>query len=231
MNPSASGLNLFDLGVIAVLLVSALIAFGRGFVREVLSIAAWVAAAVATYFGFPLVLPLVQKHIDVPLIAQVVTGAAIFIVTLILATAVSSVLTRNVRTSAFGAVDRSLGLLFGLARGAVLVCLFYLIMTQTFWASVDERPAWVTGARGLPLIEAGTQLLRRALPREAVTQGTAAVQSTRQKVEQAIDAGSTAQGLAQQPAPAANPPGATDGSGYKQDERRDLDRLIRGSQP
>lgn len=229
---SAFGLNLVDIGVIAVLVVSGLLAFGRGFVREMLSIGAWVAAAIATVYGFPMLQPVMRQRIDVALIADAVTAVAIFIVTLIVVTAVSSVLTRNLRGSAFGPIDRSLGLLFGLARGAVLVCLAYLMLT---WLTTpDDRPAWLNGARSLPLIVAGAGLIRNMLPSTAIAQGSAAAAATRQRVEQAVDAGRTAQGLVQpepaKPGSAANTAGAPGGSGYKEEERRDLDRLIHGTQ-
>src|SRR5690606_2101277 len=133
--------NATDLVVLAVLVISGLLAFARGFIREVLSIGAWVGAAAATIYGFPLVKPLVSDYIPNELFANVVTGVVIFIVTLGLLAALSHVLSRNVRDSALGAVDRSLGLLFGLVRGAVLVCVAWLIFA--FLTTPEDRPDWI----------------------------------------------------------------------------------------
>lgn len=221
-----TGLTALDIGVLAVLGVSALLAFGRGFVREMLSIGAWIAAGAATLYGFPYAQPVLRQHISVALIADVVTGAAIFIVTLILFTALSSLLTRNLRGSAFGALDRSLGFLFGLARGAVLVCLAYLV--STWLMTPEERPDWLREARSLPFIAAGADMLAKVLPQTAEG-GQAAAQETRQQVEQAIDAGQALQPLTGAP-PAGNPAVPEGDSGYKDQERRELDRLIQGSQ-
>jgi membrane protein required for colicin V production len=229
---AGTGLNALDIAVIAVLLVSALLAFGRGFVREVLSIGAWIAAGVATIYGFPYLQPVLRQHIGVALIADAVTGAVIFIVTLILFTAIASLLTRNLRTSAFGALDRSLGFLFGLARGAVLVCLAYLV--ATWLMTPQERPDWLKEARSLPYIATGAEVLAQLLPQTA-EDGQAAAEETREQVEQAIDAGEAMQQLGGSGAPAgdappANPAGPGGDSGYKNNERNDLDRLIQGSQ-
>ncbi len=225
-----TGLNALDFAVIAVLLVSALLAFGRGFVREVLSIGAWVAAAVATIYGFPYLQPVVRRHIDVALIADLVTGAIIFIATLIVFTAIASLLTRNLRISVFGALDRSLGFLFGLVRGAVLVCILYL--GATWLMKPDEQPEWLKEARSRPFVEAGAEMLARFLPQTA-ERGQAAAEETRQQLERAIDAGEALQppaGAAPDAQPTANPAGPGGDSGYNDQERNDMNRAVQSSQ-
>jgi len=118
--------NIVDLAVLGVILISALVAFSRGLVREVLSIGAWIAAALATIYGLPHLRDFARTYITAPLVADAVTGVTIFVLTLIVCAAISHMAARHVRGSGFGAVDRSLGLLFGVARGAILVCLAYL---------------------------------------------------------------------------------------------------------
>lgn len=226
-------INLTDLVAIAVITVSAILAFARGLVREVLSIAAWAAAIVATIYGFPVAKPFLREYIAFTLIADILTGASIFLVTLIISAAIAHVLSRNVRDSAFGALDRSLGLLYGAARGAVLLCLAYLVVA---WAlPEEERPAWITEARSLPLIVVGADWLSSFLPESAVAEGTATASATKRQVEQVIDAGEALRGLSPaastpaEPAP-ANPPASEKGSGYNDDERKQMDRLIQGIQ-
>src|SRR3546814_20419830 len=118
---SSLPINPVDLIVIAVLLLSALLALFRGFVKEVLGIAGWVAAVAATIFFFPIVRDIVRSYIDSRLIADIVTGAAIFLPTLILCSLLTHWISEQVRASAVSAVDRSLGFVFGLARGALVV--------------------------------------------------------------------------------------------------------------
>jgi membrane protein required for colicin V production len=209
-----------DLIIIAILALSALLAFMRGFVREVLSIGAWVGAALATIYGFPLLQPFARKYIEVALFADIAAGVSIFVVALIILTVLSHALSKNVRGSALGAVDRSLGLLFGLVRGAVLVCLAYLVMA---WAIPQEdRPVWIAESRTLPLVQQGADLLLKILPESALKQGEKAVGAATDGIGKAIDTGKAVQTLTPstptQPAnpPAtqpANPPATNGGSG------------------
>jgi len=159
--------NPVDIAVIAVILISAVIALARGLVHEVLSVTAWVGAAAATIFGFPLFRPLARQYIKTTLIADVVTGVVIFVVTLIVLSIISHALSRQVRESALGALDRSLGLVFGVVRGAIVVSLAYLIFQ---WAEPNraEWPGWITEAKSAPLLAKGAALLARALPKEAL---------------------------------------------------------------
>ncbi|HWA44668.1 MAG TPA: CvpA family protein [Hypericibacter adhaerens] len=239
-----------DLIIIAILALSALLAFMRGFVREVLSIGAWVGAALATIYGFPIAQPFARKYIEVALFADIAAGVAIFVVALIVLTVLSHALSRNVRDSALGAVDRSLGLLFGLVRGAVLVCLAYLVMA---WAIPQEdRPVWVAQSRTLPLVQQGAGLLLKILPESALKQGEDAVGAATSGIGQAIDAGKAVQTLtpSQPSQPATNGAsggsgsgtgnggsaapdsgGANGTSGYNDAERKDLNRLLENTQP
>jgi membrane protein required for colicin V production len=243
-----------DLIIIAILALSALLAFMRGFVREVLSIGAWVGAALATIYGFPILQPYARKYIEVALFADIAAGVAIFVLALILLTVLSHALSRNVRSSALGAVDRSLGLLFGLVRGAVLVCLAYLVMA---WAIPQEdRPTWVAEARTLPLVQQGASLLLKILPESALKQGEDAVGAAADGIGQAIDTGKAVQTLTPStPTAPATPPatnggsggsgsgtgnggsaapdsgGASGTSGYNDAERKDLNRLLENAQP
>jgi membrane protein required for colicin V production len=243
-----------DLVIIAILALSALLAFMRGFVREVLSIGAWIGAALATIYGFPILQPFARKYIEVALFADIATGVAIFVVALIILTILSHALSRNVRDSALGAVDRSLGLLFGLVRGAVLVCLAYLVMA---WAIPQEdRPVWIAEARTLPLVQQGADLLLKILPESALKQGQNAVGAAANGIGQAIDTGKAVQVLTPSPPSQPAKPPATNGgsenggsgsgnggsaapdsgggggtSGYNDAERKDLNRLLESTQP
>lgn len=231
-------MNLADIIVFAVLILSAAIAFARGFVREVLSIGAWVGAAAATIYGFPYAQPFARRYIEMTLFADIAAGVTIFVVVLVVLTVVSHLLAKTVRGSALGAVDRSLGLLFGLLRGAVLVCIAYLVL---LWAVPEpDRPAWLIEARSLPLVQKGADFLLSLLPESALQRGGAAADQARDAVNQAIGTGETLQDLSGQGAspPASEPApgtgsdstGSQGRSGYNDAERKDLDRLIQGTQ-
>jgi membrane protein required for colicin V production len=217
------GVNIADLAILGVLVLSGLLALARGFVREVLSIGAWIAAALATVYGFPLARPLLRTYIEMPLLADAITGFVIFVATLIAGAALSHALSRRLRGTAFGTVDRSLGLLFGIARGALLVCLAYLLVA---WAVPRQNwPPWLAEARSLPLVETGAEWLADLVPEDALDRGAAAAEETRRSLERTVDAVDAVQDLT---GAGTNRAAPGPGSGYKEDERKDLDRLLQG---
>jgi membrane protein required for colicin V production len=155
-------MNSLDLIVVAVVALSGLFAFIRGFVREALSIAAWAGAlVVAIYFYTPLE-PMVQTVIKSVLAAQIVTGLGLFLVSVILFSVLVGVISSKVRGSGLGALDRALGLLFGVARGVVLVSLGYLVMTHLLKA--EDMPPWVVDAHSRPLLAKGAEQIQQMIP-------------------------------------------------------------------
>ena len=152
-------MNTVDIIVIAVVALSALIAFLRGFVREVLTIGSWLGASLVTLYGFPLLQPKFEQWISSKLAADIVCGISLFIGSLIVFSIISHMLARFVRGSALTAVDRSLGLLFGLVRGAILVSLAYMLIF-----ALD--PTILRGARTTPMMARGAEMLRDMAPKE-----------------------------------------------------------------
>jgi membrane protein required for colicin V production len=166
--------NFIDVIVLVVIGLSALIAFSNGFVNVVLWILSWVGAVVATVYFFPAARPIAEKYIAEPLIANVVTAVAIFILALIVCAVLNQIISRAVRGSAIGAIDRSLGLLLGLVIGAVIVCGAYMLMV---WAIPDERdrPQSVAEAKTLPMVQKGADMLRTMVPAYVIEQGQAVI--------------------------------------------------------
>jgi membrane protein required for colicin V production len=152
-------MNTVDIIVIAVVGISALIAFLRGFVREMLTIGSWIGAALITLYGFPILQPKFEQWISSKLAADIAGGIALFLVSLVLFSILSHMVARFVRGSALTAVDRSLGLLFGLVRGAILVSLAYMLI---LWGD----PNMLRGARTTPMMARGAEILRNMAPKE-----------------------------------------------------------------
>jgi membrane protein required for colicin V production len=222
-----------DIVVIAVIALSALFAFIRGFLREILSIGAWVAAGVATWFGLPLLRPFGRQYIEIELVADVATGVVIFVVVLVVASIISHFLTRGVRESALGPLDRSLGLLFGIFRGAVIVCLL-LLGTDVFYAR-ENRPEWLAQARTLPIVQTGADVLRGLFPQAAVAQAESAAEAVKQQGQQAIKVGQAIQIItnAGQSGAAASAPesaGSPEDSGYNDADRKAMERALQSVQ-
>ena len=112
--------TLLDLVVIGVVLVSALLAAVRGLTREVLAIASWAAAAIVAWIFHPQLLPFAQQHIPNKTVALVVVIAGLFLATLIIVSLITARISDFVLDSRIGALDRTLGFVFGAGRGGCI---------------------------------------------------------------------------------------------------------------
>lgn len=151
-----------DLAVLAAVLVSGLLAMLRGFTREVLAILSWVAAAAAAYYFYPMVLPYITPHISKTEIALAAAISAVFIVSLILVSLVTVKLSDIILDSKIGALDRTLGFVFGAVRGLLLAIVAFVFYS---WLVSDaNQPVWVRNAHTKPILQAGGEKLRELLP-------------------------------------------------------------------
>ncbi|MGQ3028492.1 MAG: CvpA family protein, partial [Ferrovibrionaceae bacterium] len=158
------GINPVDIVVLVIVVLSGALAFVRGFVKEVLAVVGWVGAAIATLQLFPYVRPITRQYIQTEMLADGLAGLGIFLITLLLFSILSHSIAKGVRNSAISAVDRSLGFLFGLVRGAVVVCLAYLLVVSVL--APKDQPAWLRNARVMPLLEWGTSRIILLVPNE-----------------------------------------------------------------
>lgn len=154
-------ITLLDGAVLVLVFISAILAMVRGFSREVLSIGSWVVAAVAAVYLFPLLTPFVQDYVSSELIAQVVAAATVFFIVLILATWLTMRVADMIVDSRIGPLDRSLGALFGIARG-VIVCAVAIWFLGFFAA--DREIAWIDNAKSKPFLEGVANSLVNLLP-------------------------------------------------------------------
>ena len=212
-----------DLAIVGVLLISAVLAFARGFVHEVLSTAAWLGAALAVIFGLPYARPIARQFISLPLLADIAAAGVIFIVTLLILSLLTRVVSREVQGSALNAVDRSLGFLFGLLRGAVLVCLAY-IPIALLWPE-QEQPAWVRDARARPLVEQGAAMIQSLFDRRQ-TPAKQAIDPSRERTRKALETERMVRDMMTPDPKSPQSGGKSQPQGYSEGERRDLERLI-----
>lgn len=221
--------------VFAIILLSAGLAWMRGFVRELLSIGGWIAAGVATLLGLPLARPFANEKIGDPLFADIAAGVVIFVVTLILCSIIGHFISKRVQGSMLGPVDRSLGLLFGLVRGGLVVSALALGIDY-FWPPPIVPPPEVANAMTLPMASKGANLLRSFIPASLLGKAQESAADVGEQSQIVISVGRAAGLLPEQLMPAAAPvgtgesTGSPENSGYKDAERTDLNRLIQGSQ-
>ncbi|SCA57541.1 conserved membrane hypothetical protein [Candidatus Terasakiella magnetica] len=220
-------ISITDIAVFVILLLSGLLALSRGFVHEVLSIGSWVGAAFAALYGFPHVRPYARDIIGTEFIADIVAGAGSFIVALIVLTIITKMIAEQVQGSALNPLDRSLGFVFGLLRGVVIVCLLYTAIEWMLPAS--KQPVWMRDAKTMPLIEQGTAFLKGLVPSDAVDEVTKTADDARTKTNNAIELQKTFEKILTPEAKSDTTP-PKDPQGYDRQERNQLDRLIRNAQ-
>ena len=220
---------LADIIVVTIIGLSALFGFIRGFLREVLSIGSWIVAGLATWFGLPFLRPFARQYISHELIADVATGIGIFLVVLVVASVISHLITRSVRESALGPLDRSLGILFGIARGAVILSVALLIC-DNFYAP-DNRPQWLKDARTLPVVQVGADFMRQFVPASVAAQAQSTADSAKQQAQQAMEVGQAIQIItdASRNRPTPDSTASTNDSGYNDADRKAMDRAMQQS--
>jgi membrane protein required for colicin V production len=216
--------NALDLAVLAVIALSAIFAFARGFVREALSIVAWVGAAAITYVAFNHVYAAVTRFVATPLLADLIAGAGLFVISLIVLTILTSYVARFVQSSALSPIDRTLGLIFGVARGAVLVSLAYLLLDISL--PLNDRPVWINQAKSQPFLVQGADMLRSVLPEGLQVKSAAAADDAQRALERATDAQKAMRALSSPAAPSPEKSGQDQAPAYKAGDRREMDRLI-----
>jgi len=204
------GFQLLDIILIGIMLLSGILALMRGFTREVLSLVAWGLAAVAAYFAIKQqnLIDMAMPYVDKPVLAQIAVGGIAFLIVLIIVSVISVKISDWVVDSAVGGFDRTVGFIYGLARGFVLVAIAYLF--YGWLLPVDRQEPWVRDAKSLPMIKyAGEKLLALMPP----------------------DIAETLTNTALSKAPEQTP--ATDGKsgaeqGYSKSEQQGLDNLTNG---
>jgi membrane protein required for colicin V production len=132
-------MNAVDLIIIAVLALSVLVGLWRGLISEVLALATWIAAFWVAWTYGPAVSAHFDRTIETPVLRLVVGYGACFIAVLILGALVRFVLHQLVDGTGLGGTDRLLGMIFGFARGVLLVTLIVFLVNQTSFA---REPMW-----------------------------------------------------------------------------------------
>lgn len=161
-------LTYLDAALVALAALSGLLAMYRGLTREILSILSWVvAAATVAYFILfhqPVALD-IANQIGAPLqVAQVAVGALLFVIVLVIVHLVTSKISDSILDSNIGMIDRILGLVFGVARGFILIVIPFMLY-ENFFPEPSKQLPWVRNAVTLPYIKDTGKTLRTLLVR------------------------------------------------------------------
>jgi membrane protein required for colicin V production len=129
----------------------------------VLSVGAWIGAAIAGIAAEPRTKPFAAQYVEPDWLATGVAIGAVFLLVLVILKIVTAWIAGRVQRSMLGGVDRALGLVFGLARGAFVVVLAYIAGGLAMPAP-ERWPEPVRQARSLPLVSDGARWLVERMP-------------------------------------------------------------------
>ncbi len=153
----------FDIAVIVVVLLSALLGLWRGVIREVFALAAWIAAIVCMFlFGGRVaqMLPLLQLSAETAWLRSLAGHALVFVGVFLLLSVIGFVFSKLVKAVGLSFVDRALGMVFGVLRGVLIVVLLVLVAGAT---SLPSFAWWRDSISAKPLATFAA-ILRSKLP-------------------------------------------------------------------
>jgi membrane protein required for colicin V production len=157
------GLTQFDVIVLVLLAISAIVGFARGAVLEVISLVALVAAVLCAVYGLPYVAPYAHRLIHIDWLATVLALVAVFVVVFAAIRMAGAVIARQVReTYLIGTLDRSLGLAVGLVRGLLVLGVLNLMFNAA--TPKDLQPHWIVGSTTWPLAQDMGKLVTQLTP-------------------------------------------------------------------
>lgn len=165
------GFTIVD-GIVAVIIIlSAVLAYSRGFVREALSIGGWILAAIVAYVFAPTVEPLMK---ETPVLrdflgnscelAMIAAFAAVFALALIVFSVFTPLFAGAVQRSALGGIDQGLGFLFGALRGAILVAIAFLVYERVI---VSDPIPMVDDSRTAVVFAQVSEVIDEQIPEDA----------------------------------------------------------------
>ena len=159
-------ITLLDGLLIGLMLVSGVLAMIRGFSREILSIGSWVAAAATAFYFYPRLSPFMAQYTaqisSSKTVADIAAAAVIFAIVLIIVSLITMRIADFIVDSRIGPLDRSLGFVFGAARGALLVVIGLLFYN---WLLPPENQwPWVANAKSKPVLDSIGESIVQLLP-------------------------------------------------------------------
>jgi len=156
--------NWVDIVVVSLITFSAMMAFVRGFVRELLGIGSWLGAGFFAVWAFPSVRERFRGWIEEPDIADAAAFGSLFLGSLFVFSIISGMISRAVRLAGLGGIDRTFGIVFGVIRGAGALVIAYIVVGMA--VPLDRWPEAVQDARSLPLIYQGAAYAVLLIPED-----------------------------------------------------------------
>jgi membrane protein required for colicin V production len=230
---------IIDIAALVILLVSAVIAFLRGFIREILTIFGTLGAFAAAYLLGGTLAPLIENMLGVgdtdtiprlfgilpyDILAKIIAYASIFIVVIVSLSLLSHFIAESVKSMGLGAIDRTFGFIFGLLRGIFIIGLLYLPVH--IFVEQEDKNKWFEHSTTHFYIEKTSTLLAHFLPgdtSDAVKNAASDIEDTAEALGKSGDVFDKLKFKPSDEKPSAEVPNQ---DGYNEDQRDDMDQLF-----
>ena len=223
-------LSNLDVIILIIVALSALLAFYRGLIKEVLSIIGWVLLTILMIYVLPLLTPLFKDYIESGMMAGVAASVTIFVVFFILWFIFTAYVTGKIRSlKKLNLLDRMLGLFFGIMRAALLVVLCYIAIGWV--VPLEEQPEFLTKSRYYKLAGTFAEPIEKMIPEETLDMIKVKDKQEKSDKENELEKGfgELFEKLAQPKVKKAEEKSrieAENKEGYENSERKDMDKLI-----
>jgi len=215
-------ITFLDLILLVVMLMSAMLAMIRGFMREILSIAAWAIAAIATVYSYAKLLPLAKQYFNNDIVAAAAVIGGVFLGTLLIVSVLTVRVSDAILDSRVGALDRTLGFLFGLGRGLIIVVVAFLFFD--WLVPAKSQPAWVQEAKSKVVLQSTGEWLKGMLPDDP--ESTILKRLKRPKTDEQDAPDAPPETRSDRGTPPGTPALGNDPSGYGRIDRDGMRQLI-----
>ena len=152
-----------DIVIIGVILLSALISVIRGFVKEFISLVTWIMAGIIAFRYFAPLGDMLEPYISAPTLRNVSAFAVLFVSTLVIGAIINFIMSQLVDRTGLGGTDKALGVIFGAARGVLIVTMLVLLASLT---PMPEESWWRESAT-VGFFQQLAEWLRNIIPADA----------------------------------------------------------------
>ncbi len=179
-------INLLDIVLFVSIMVSLVIGYSRGFVKETLSIINWLIAAWLSFKYYSDLNTITINFIDSNIVSDAISFGIIFLLSIITLTFLSNFISKNIKNSLLAPLDRLFGMVFGIIRAILLIVVVFIAGNQTIWVN-NTMPKWMYESYSYPIVISITNNLKNILPNEFFAIDIEAINIQKFNINELID--------------------------------------------
>ena len=161
-------INALDIIILISVLISIIIGYSRGLIRESFSIFNWLFASWLSFKYYSNLKIILKDLISPEIIVDALSFGLIFLTVIISLSMISNVISKNIKNSLLGPIDNILGMIFGFLRAFILVLVLVIAGNQTIWKN-DAIPSLLSKAYSYPIIVLSIAYLEKFFPNEILS--------------------------------------------------------------